>query len=65
MVGKIRGYAVIMDLEMATQKGFEMNIMVGLREIINAIFSFRGRKRYHLRRKNFFKIFQGIMETGW
>ena len=44
MVGKIRGYAVIMGLEMATQKGFEMNIMVGLREIINAIFSSEGEK---------------------
>ena len=65
MAGKIRGYAVIMNLEMATQKGFEMNKMVGLRETINAIFSFRGRKRYHLRREKFFKMFQGIMETGW
>ena len=45
MAGKTRGYAVIMDLEMATQKGFERNIMVGLPELKYAIFSFKRRKR--------------------
>ena len=48
MVGKIRGQAVILGLKIATEKGFGVSTMVGLREIKNAIFSFIWRRRYPL-----------------
>ena len=38
MAGKIRGYAVIPGLKTAIEKSFEMNIMVGLRELKYVIF---------------------------
>ena len=49
MVGKIRGQAVIRGLKIATEKGFWVSTMVGLREIKNTISPpFIWRRRYPL-----------------
>jgi hypothetical protein len=48
MVGKIRGQAVIRGPKMASEKGFGVSIMVGLREIKNAFFPLYRGRRYPL-----------------
>ena len=60
MVGKIRGQAVIRGLKMASEKGFGVSIVVGLREIKNAFFPFIGEEDILYRCKKI-KIFQEIM----
>ena len=59
MVGKIRGQAVIRGLKMASEKGFGVSIVVGLREKMH-FFPFIGEEDILYRCKKI-KIFQEIM----
>ncbi len=61
MVGKIRGQAVIRGLKIATEKGFWVSIMVGLREIKNTISPPLYGEEDILYRCKKIKIFQEVM----